>query len=113
MKIGLIVAFLLATLATPAAFAEKANRQRLAATTDLVSRDQDLGKSHTVRAEDLPAPRATQPVSNAPLTLPFDGQAPGYLTALPPPYLPNCSIRAGCWCCRTAMSLLPSKSPVT
>ncbi len=76
MKIGLIVALLLATLATPAAFAETAKRQRLAATTDIVSRDQELGKSHTVRPEDLPAPRATQPVSNAALTLPFDGQTP-------------------------------------
>lgn len=77
MKFGLIVTLLLAMLTTSAAFAEKAKRQRLAAaTTNIVSRDQELGQSHSVRPEDLPAPGATKPVSNAPLTLPFDGQTP-------------------------------------
>ncbi len=77
MKIGLIVTLLLAMLTTSAAFAEKAKRQRLAAaTTNIVSRDQELGQSHSVRPGDLPAPGATKPVSNAPLTLPFDGQTP-------------------------------------
>jgi glucose/arabinose dehydrogenase len=77
MKIGLIVTLLAAMLTTSAAFAEKAKRQRLAAaTTNVVSRDQELGQSHSVRPEDLPAPGATKPVSNAPLTLPFDGQTP-------------------------------------
>jgi glucose/arabinose dehydrogenase len=77
MKIGLVVALFLMALATPAAFADKAKRQRLAAaTTDVVSRDQELGKSFTVRAEDLPAPRATKSVSNPASILPFDGQTP-------------------------------------
>ena len=77
MKIGLIVTLLLAMLTASAAFAEKAKRQRLAAaTTNIVSRDQELGQSHSVRPGDLPAPGATKPVSNAPLTLPFDGQTP-------------------------------------
>ena len=76
MKIGLIATLLLAMLTTSAAFAEKAKRQLAAATTNIVSRDQELGQSHSVRPEDLPAPGATKPVSNAPLTLPFDGQTP-------------------------------------
>jgi glucose/arabinose dehydrogenase len=77
MKTGLVVALFLMALATPAAFAEKAKRQRLAeATSDIVSRDQALGKAFTLRAEDLPAPHATKSVSNGPMTLPFDGQTP-------------------------------------
>ena len=77
MKICLVVALLLVALATPAAFAEKAKRHRhAAATTDVVSPDQELGKSFTVRAEDLPAPHATKSVSNGPMTLPFAGQTP-------------------------------------
>jgi glucose/arabinose dehydrogenase len=77
MKIGLVVALFLMALATPAAFAEKAKRQRLAATTtDMVSADQELGKSFTVRPQDLPAPHATKSVSNGALTLRFDGQTP-------------------------------------
>ncbi|HEU0058424.1 MAG TPA: PQQ-dependent sugar dehydrogenase [Hyphomicrobiaceae bacterium] len=77
MKIGLIAALLLAILATPAALGKEAKRQRLAAAaSDLVSRDQALGKSQTVRAEDLPAPGATRSVSNPPLIRPFRGQRP-------------------------------------
>ena len=77
MKIGLIVTLLLGMLSASAAFAEKAKRQHLAAaTTNIISRDQELGQSHSVRPGELPAPGATKPVSNAPLTLPFDGQTP-------------------------------------
>lgn len=78
MHIGLLAALVVSALVLPpAALAENTKRQRLAAAnTDLVSDDQELGRSQTVRPEDLPAPRATRPVSNGPLTLPFDGQTP-------------------------------------
>src|SRR5262245_6045222 len=77
MKISLMAALLLATLATPAAVGEEAKRQRLAAAAgDLISPDQELGKSHTVRPEDLPAPGATRSASNPPLIRPFRGQTP-------------------------------------
>src|SRR5258705_7725913 len=78
MKITVVVAFAgAALLLAPAMAQEKAKRQRLAvATGDVVSRDQELGKSFRVRADDLPAPRATQPVSNGPLTLAFARQTP-------------------------------------
>jgi len=77
MKFGLIGALLLATLATGAAFAEQGKHQRLAAAArEVVSRDQELGKSHTVRPGDLPAPGATRAVSNAALIRPFNGQTP-------------------------------------
>jgi glucose/arabinose dehydrogenase len=78
MHIGLLAALVVSALVLPsAALAENTKRQRVAAAnTDLVSDDQELGKSQTVRPADLPAPRATRPVSNGPLTLPFDGQTP-------------------------------------
>jgi glucose/arabinose dehydrogenase len=79
MKMAVMVGgIVLAALLIPSAFAEqKAKRQRMAVETkELVSRDQEPGKSFRVRADDLPAPRATQPVANGPLSLPFEGQTP-------------------------------------
>lgn len=41
-----------------------------------ISPDQDVGKSFHVDAGKLPAPNATRSVSNGPLTIPFQAQAP-------------------------------------
>jgi glucose/arabinose dehydrogenase len=78
MHISLLVALVVSALVLPqTVLAENVKRQRLAAaTSDFASDDQELGKSHSVQAEDLPAPHATRAVSNGPLTLPFDGQIP-------------------------------------
>src|SRR5262245_59609163 len=78
MHVSLLAALVVSALVLPqTVLAEQAKRQRLAAaTSDLASDDQELGKSHSVQAEDLPAPRATRAVSNAALTLPFEGQTP-------------------------------------
>jgi glucose/arabinose dehydrogenase len=47
----------------------------LSALADRAS-DQELGKSFTIRVQDLPAPNATPGVSNAPLILPYADQSP-------------------------------------
>ena len=70
-----LVASVAAALIAPGA--EAAQRQRTTvATADVLARDQELGRSFRVGADDLPAPGATPAVANAPLYLPFKGHTP-------------------------------------
>jgi glucose/arabinose dehydrogenase len=76
MRLAVIAAIAMALIG-PAVAAQTTKQPRLAAaSTDLVSRDQQPGASFRVSADDLPAPGATRPVSNAPLSLPFEAQTP-------------------------------------
>jgi glucose/arabinose dehydrogenase len=77
MQRVLLVASVAAALLAPLLGAEAAQRQRpTGASADVLARDQELGKSFQVRAEDLPAPGATPAVANAPSRLPFKGHTP-------------------------------------
>ena len=78
MQKTILVALATCTLGlAPAVAQQKAVRQQTAADkTELVSPDQELGKSFRVSADDLPGPKATRAVTNGPLTLPFEAQAP-------------------------------------
>ena len=59
-------------LSAPAAY----TYQKGAQAGESVSPDQELGRSFRIEAGDLPRPTATRPVSNGPLALPFNDQAP-------------------------------------
>src|SRR5689334_617963 len=66
-----------ALLLAPAMAQQTGERPRQAvATGEVVSRDQDPGKSFRVEPDGLPAPHATRSVSNPPQPLAFAGQAP-------------------------------------
>jgi glucose/arabinose dehydrogenase len=78
MRIAATIAMVLAGLvATPAIAQQKAKQERVATQTgDVVSPDQVVGKTFKISPADLPAPKATAAVSNRPLTVPFEAQAP-------------------------------------
>jgi glucose/arabinose dehydrogenase len=76
-NVATIATMLAALVATPAIAQQKAKQQRVAAQTgDVVSPDQVVGKIFKISPADLPAPKATAAVSNRPLTVPFEAQAP-------------------------------------
>jgi hypothetical protein len=43
---------------------------------DAVAETQKVGKTFSIKATDLPKPKATPTVNNGPLTIPFAGQVP-------------------------------------
>jgi glucose/arabinose dehydrogenase len=82
-----LVALLGSALLVSAAFAQqRPHRKQASPAGELVSPDQELGRSFRVTPTDLPPPHATRSVSNGPLALPFKGQAPrvpeGFTVAL-------------------------------
>jgi glucose/arabinose dehydrogenase len=78
MKTTVVVALAGAALLLPPAMAQEAGEgEKLeVAAGDVVSRDQEPGKSFRVDPDGLPAPHATRSASNPPQTLAFAGQAP-------------------------------------
>jgi glucose/arabinose dehydrogenase len=42
----------------------------------VVAEDQEIGKTFRINPDELPQPKATKAVSNGPLSVPFNGQAP-------------------------------------
>jgi glucose/arabinose dehydrogenase len=49
---------------------------KVAAHGVVVAEDQEIGKTFRISADELPQPKATKAVSNGPLSVPFDSQAP-------------------------------------
>jgi glucose/arabinose dehydrogenase len=71
-----LVALLASALVVPAASAQQKRQEVAAQTSELVSPDQELGRSFRLTPNDLPPPYATPSVSNGPLALRFKGQTP-------------------------------------
>jgi glucose/arabinose dehydrogenase len=69
-------ALLASVLVVPAAAAQPKRQQVAAQTGELVSPDQELGRSFRLTPSNLPAPKDTRSVSNGPRALPFRDQAP-------------------------------------
>jgi glucose/arabinose dehydrogenase len=82
----LLVALLGGALLVAAAFAQQPRQKATSPAGELVSPDQELGRSFRLTPNDLPPPKATRSVSNAPLALPFTDEAPkvpeGFTAAL-------------------------------
>ena len=57
------------SLIVVAAFAQQPRQKATSPPGELVSPDQELGRSFRLTPNDLPAPKATRSVSNAPLAL--------------------------------------------
>src|SRR5438105_3712443 len=50
--------------------------QKLPERAGVVSDDQEIGKTFRISPDELPQPKAAKAVSNGPLTIPLNGQAP-------------------------------------
>src|SRR2546429_8761785 len=53
-----------------------ATEEKIPARAGVVSDDQEIGKTFRISPDELPQPKAAKAVSNGPLTIPLNGQAP-------------------------------------
>jgi hypothetical protein len=55
---------------------KNASEKKVERRASVISEEQEVGRTFRISPDELAPPKATKAVSNGPLTLPFNGQAP-------------------------------------